>query len=447
MGRPRRSSYPWSVASVLDEQHDGAGGSLARVRSLAHATHALLQRHRRIVAVVGSLVAAGVLALVLAGHRHDFSTALSRASLGVLALAAVLQVVALLARTEAWHRTIEAAGGTVARRPLYRASSMGYVGSLLNAQLGTVARIAALRRSSPADAPGVATLLAAELPILAIEAGLAALTSVTLIGPLGLPWWCPIIFVAVIGGITFGLRHLSVKAARPLWQGLTILHRLKDGRTLFLLVLIAVFAQIARNWLLLHAVGVHASIFDAIAVLIAMVAIGQLPVGPSVGAGATVLILGHNGVAAAAAAGVLATATGLVGGLSFAAWAAGDRLWTRRERSAAVQQKGVQSAALVEHQARPSAPAPAVVAFTSTLRVSQDNQQEGRSMATGTVKWFNDDKGFGFITPDDQGKDLFVHHSGIAGDGFKSLAEGARVSYDAEQGPKGPSAINVAPTA
>ena len=66
-------------------------------------------------------------------------------------------------------------------------------------------------------------------------------------------------------------------------------------------------------------------------------------------------------------------------------------------------------------------------------------------MPTGTVKWFNDDKGFGFITPDDQGKDLFVHHSGIGGDGFKSLAEGARVSYDAESGPKGPSAINVLP--
>jgi CspA family cold shock protein len=64
-------------------------------------------------------------------------------------------------------------------------------------------------------------------------------------------------------------------------------------------------------------------------------------------------------------------------------------------------------------------------------------------MATGTVKWFNDDKGFGFITPDDQGKDLFVHHTAIQGSGFKSLAEGAKVSYDAEQGAKGPAAANV----
>jgi CspA family cold shock protein len=64
-------------------------------------------------------------------------------------------------------------------------------------------------------------------------------------------------------------------------------------------------------------------------------------------------------------------------------------------------------------------------------------------MAMGTVKWFNDDKGYGFITPEDGGKDLFVHHSAIQSEGFRTLAEGAKVSYEAEQGPKGPNAANV----
>ena len=64
-------------------------------------------------------------------------------------------------------------------------------------------------------------------------------------------------------------------------------------------------------------------------------------------------------------------------------------------------------------------------------------------MATGTVKWFNDQKGFGFITPDDPGKDLFVHKDGIVGDGYRSRSEGAKVSYDAESGEKGPKAVNV----
>ena len=64
-------------------------------------------------------------------------------------------------------------------------------------------------------------------------------------------------------------------------------------------------------------------------------------------------------------------------------------------------------------------------------------------MAEGTVKRFNDAKGFGFIAPDGGSKDLFVHHSNIAGDGFKSLREGARVSFDAREGAKGPEATNV----
>jgi cold shock protein len=64
-------------------------------------------------------------------------------------------------------------------------------------------------------------------------------------------------------------------------------------------------------------------------------------------------------------------------------------------------------------------------------------------MATGTVKWFNDAKGYGFITPDEGGKDLFVHHTAIQGSGFKTLAEGAKVEYESQEGAKGPQAANV----
>ena len=64
-------------------------------------------------------------------------------------------------------------------------------------------------------------------------------------------------------------------------------------------------------------------------------------------------------------------------------------------------------------------------------------------MPTGTVKWFSDEKGFGFITPDEGSRDLFVHHTNINSDGYRSLAEGSRVTFEEEEGPKGPKAVNV----
>jgi hypothetical protein len=289
-----------------------------------------VRRRRTALSVISAAAVAGVLAAVLAGKRGDFSTALHSAPLWLLGIAALLQAVALVARSEAWHVCVSAAGGTVGRRRLYRAASIGYLGTLVNGQLGVAARIAALRRSAPADSPRVPALIAAEIPILTVEATLAALTSFTLVGPLGLPFWLPPLCIGATVGIGALLRSISQRRRAGFWRGIAVMRSLEGRNRVVGFVLIAVFAQITRNWLMLHALGIDASIFDSIALLIGMVALSQLPIGPSVGAAAAVLILGANGVAIAAAAGVLLTATGTVGAVGYMTWALADRLFGMR---------------------------------------------------------------------------------------------------------------------
>ncbi|MGZ4195121.1 MAG: hypothetical protein ACXVSJ_01675 [Solirubrobacteraceae bacterium] len=94
-------------------------------------------------------------------------------------------------------------------------------------------------------------------------------------------------------------------------------------------VVLAICAQIGRNWLVLHGIGGHVSLLDAIALLIAMFTLGQLPIGPTLGPAAAVLILGSHGVATVAAAGVLLTVTATVGSLCYAAWALADHFGSR----------------------------------------------------------------------------------------------------------------------
>jgi uncharacterized membrane protein YbhN (UPF0104 family) len=305
----------------------------AALGELVGGARRLGRRRRGLITVVGSLATAAALVWALSGRRQQFANALTAAAWWVLGATVLLQIAALVSRSEAWHLTIRAAGATVARRVLYRASSMQVLGSVINGQLGVAARIAALRHSSPQVTPQVPTLIAAEVPILSAEAALAVLASFTLVAPLGLPWWLPLIGIPVIAAASAGLRHLALRKGRQLWSGLAVLRSRRAGSLVAGFVLLAVFCQIFRNWLLLHAVGVNASLLDATAVLIAVVTLGQLPVGPSVGAAAAVLILGHDGVAAAAAAGVLMTATGTIGGLCFAAWAGADQLWLRSKFS------------------------------------------------------------------------------------------------------------------
>jgi hypothetical protein len=294
---------------------------LAGARRLAAS---VARRWRTSLGVLGAIAAAAVLVGVLAGRRDQFTEAMHAAPIWLLAIAALLQAVALVSRSEAWHVCVGAAGGTVARRTLYRAASIGYLGTLVNGQFGVAVRIAALRRFAPTQSPRVPAMVAAELPIVAVEAMLAALTSFTLVGPLGLPWWLPAACIALTLAIGVGLRSLAHRRRSGFARGLAVMRTLRGHTRILCLILIAVAAQISRNWLVLHALGIDASIFDSIALLIGMVVISQLPVGPSVGAAAAVLILGTNGVAIAAAAGLLLTATGTAGALGYMAWALSD---------------------------------------------------------------------------------------------------------------------------
>jgi uncharacterized membrane protein YbhN (UPF0104 family) len=290
-------------------------------------------RRRRGTAIAVTSAACTALAVGLATHSDEFTAALRTAPLWLLGLVAALQIVALLSRTEAWYVCVRATGATVARRRLYRASSVGSIAVVINGQVGLAARLAVLRRTCPRDSPRVPALLAAELPIVATEAALAALFSFTLVGPLGLAWWWPIVAFAAMALVGIGLCALARARPRGLWSGLAVLRSL-DGRSrVVALVVVAVLAQIARNYLVLRSTGVAVSLLDSIAVLIAMVSLSQLPFGPSVGAAATVLILGTHGTAVVAAAGVLLTATGTAGALCFAGWGAADWLADGRVRA------------------------------------------------------------------------------------------------------------------
>jgi hypothetical protein len=285
-----------------------------------------MRRHPVAVTVIGSLVVAAALAYGLWDKRDEFVEAFGSASAQVLAGAIGLQVIWLIARSEAWHVCVAAAGGRVARRRLYRAASVGYLGNQFNSNFGLGVRIAALRRSAPDHSPSPSVLIAAELPIVVIEMALAAILSFTLIGPLGVPWWIPVIILAVAAVLIGGAGHFVRDRRHGFWQGLDVLRGLASRNVIIALVMFATGAQVVRNLVVLHGLGVDISVFDAVALLIAAAAIGLLPVGPTLGAATAVLILGHNGVAVVAAAGALLTATGAVGALCFAAWALADRL-------------------------------------------------------------------------------------------------------------------------
>jgi uncharacterized membrane protein YbhN (UPF0104 family) len=288
---------------------------------------------RAVITAVGAIVGFGIVVVAIGGRWGSVEHALAQAPLWILAAATLLQLGSLLARSEAWHRCVHAAGGTVGRRCLFRAASVGYLGNLINGEVGFAMRIAALRRSAPRTTPKLGALVTTEVPILLTELVLAVLVSFTLVGPLHWPWWVPVILFATMASVTLAVSRMRLGDRLRGWlSGLAVLNDPRARWRMAGIVLIAMIGQILRTWVVLQATGLEASVLDATAVLIGVAVLGILPLGPSTGAGATLLILGSHDLGAVAAAGLLLTATGALGSLSYGAWALGDRGWVARAR-------------------------------------------------------------------------------------------------------------------
>ncbi|MGH2896759.1 MAG: hypothetical protein ACRDPM_26315, partial [Solirubrobacteraceae bacterium] len=200
-------------------------------------------RRKTGVSVGGALVVAALLAYVLTGRSAQFSAALRTAPVSVLALSVLLQVGALLTRTEAWTICVRAAGATVSRRVLFRSAAFGCVASIVNGSLGMAVRIASVRRTAPQLTPGAPAVVAAEVPIITVELALVAIFSFTLVAPLGIPLWIPPIIIVLIAGLAAGLRRVSERHRTGLGAGLAVL-RVKGRGRLITFALLAICGQV-----------------------------------------------------------------------------------------------------------------------------------------------------------------------------------------------------------
>jgi hypothetical protein len=238
--------------------------------------------------------------------------------LGLLLAAVGLQLLIGVARLEAWRLCLQAAGAPLPRRLIYAAGAVALPVGVINCQLAAAARIAILRRLAPNQAPGVATLAAAEIPVWAGEALVGLVPLSLAFKALGMPVWVPLGAIA----IGFCCWQLAPRVQRrfaehKLLAGMRILGDSDRRARLIGWLAVITGAQIARIWLLLTAAGIAASPYQASAVLVGQGALSQLPLGPTSTSGVSMIVFGDQGVHNAAAAGIGLTATDFLGGLLF----------------------------------------------------------------------------------------------------------------------------------
>lgn len=291
--------------------------------------------HRAFTALaLGLPIAALITLALLTPETEKVFQAMAKLEWQMIAAALALSAVAAAFRLEAWRVCLAAvrdasddpSSHRLSRREIYTAGSIAVPVAVLNAQLSAATRLAALRKIAPERAPSITQLIAAEIPVYGAELIVGA-ALLSLVAPaLGLPIWiAPMIFAALL----LGGRSLAHRAARSnrsgrladVYSGVSVLSSAKGSRKMIALVAAMNVTQVARIWLLLSAVGLGVSPWEAAAVLVGQGLFSQLPIGPAGASSASIAVLGSQGLSAATAAGLAVTATELTAGIGLCLFA------------------------------------------------------------------------------------------------------------------------------
>jgi hypothetical protein len=277
-------------------------------------------------ALTGAVIfasAAGMSAMIIP-RAGEIAKNISHVQAWVFVVTFVLGMMSLLLRGEVWRTCLGACAGKHSeRRQLHAANSFGMLGNSLNHYVGPAMRISLLRQLDGETAPKPCQMLAADAPVILTEAGIAVLLFAAAVGAAGLPWWLPVAagasVVTAIGGLWMARRRF---AHVPTARGLSVLTQARSRKRMLTLITLAVGLQVARTFLLLHAVGLHPQFWQVAMTFCATGVLGILPLGPATSSGATFAVFGATSATAAAAAGVIMTALAFSTALVYALWGA-----------------------------------------------------------------------------------------------------------------------------
>ena len=291
-------------------------------REDADATGRRLPGAGAVVSALLTLLPAVALAWLAVSEGDAIVDRLGNVSLALVGALLFLQLIAIGLRAEAWKVALDAANSRAPRRHVYAAASAGAAVGTIFQPASAFVQIAALRRFAGRLAPTVGRVAAAVAPAAVVELSFSAVLGAIAAIALGAPWWAPTAVLAVIAAILLLVRPLRRRLGRFGWaEGLNALAEPRAAIVIVALVGAFTAIQLAQTWLVLEAVGLSVGFAAVTVTFLASGALQSLPAGASMSTWATVLVLGHEGVAKAASGGLALAGVMVVGTAAFLALA------------------------------------------------------------------------------------------------------------------------------